>query len=176
MASAFGHAALAIASGRFFDNSKRNLKLYSLGILAAVMPDFDVLAFKFGIPYEHLFGHRGFTHSFFFAILSSILMVLIFYPKRKLFESEGKKLIAYFIFCSASHPILDAMTTGGMGVAFFSPFSNTRHFLPWRMIEVSPLSVKTFFTKWGLEVIQSELLWIGIPALVIYCIATRLGR
>ena len=27
---------------------------------------------------------------------------------------------------------------GGLGVAFFSPFSNARYFLPWRPIRVAP--------------------------------------
>ncbi|MBK8609138.1 MAG: hypothetical protein IPL84_04125 [Chitinophagaceae bacterium] len=34
-----------------------------------------------------------------------------------------------FLLAAASHAILDAMTTGGLGVAF-SPFDNTRYFFP----------------------------------------------
>ena len=68
------------------------------------------------------------------------------------------------IFLSAaSHGLLDAMTTGGLGVAFFSPFSNERYFLPWRVILVSPIGVSAFFSGRGLRVLQSELLWIWIP-------------
>jgi inner membrane protein len=28
-----------------------------------MLPDADVLAFKFGVAYGNVFGHRGFTHS-----------------------------------------------------------------------------------------------------------------
>ena len=56
------------------------------------------------------------------------------------------------------------MTNGGLGVAFFSPFDNTRYFLPWQPIAVSPLSLTRFFSGRGLKVLQSELLWIWIPA------------
>ena len=61
------------------------------------------------------------------------------------------------------HSILDAMTSGGYGVAFFSPFDNSRYFFPWRPIKVSPLGIANFFTERGIRVILSELIWIGIP-------------
>jgi inner membrane protein len=58
------------------------------------------------------------------------------------------------------------MTTGGLGVAFFSPFENSRYFLPYRPIKVSPMGLEQFFGEWGLEVIKSEIIWIGIPFLI----------
>lgn len=70
-----------------------------------------------------------------------------------------------FVFLSiASHGLLDAMTTGGLGVAFLSPFSNERFFLPWRVILVSPIGVEPFLSSRGLEVLRSELLWIWAPS------------
>ena len=59
----------------------------------------------------------------------------------------------------ASHGLLDAMTDGGPGVAFFAPFANRRYFLPWTPIRVSPT-----FTSRGTAVIRSELFWIWVPA------------
>jgi inner membrane protein len=56
------------------------------------------------------------------------------------------------------------MTDGGLGVAFFSPLGNQRHFLPWTPIRVSPIGVGRFFSERGLAVLQSELLWIWLPA------------
>jgi inner membrane protein len=56
------------------------------------------------------------------------------------------------------------MTDGGLGVAFFAPFNNHRYFLPWRPIHVSPIGAGRFFTHRGVEVLQSELLWIWLPA------------
>src|SRR5260370_4302014 len=59
------------------------------------------------------------------------------------------------------------MTDGGLGVAFFSPFDNHRYFLPWTPIRVSPIGAGRFFTHRGLEVLQSEFLWIWLPAAVL---------
>src|SRR6267378_8050335 len=44
----------------------------------------------------------------------------------------------FFFLATASHGLLDAMTNGGLGVAFFAPFCDTRYFLPWQPIVVSP--------------------------------------
>jgi inner membrane protein len=78
--------------------------------------------------------------------------------------SAGCSLWSYFFLATASHGLLDAMTDGGLGVAFFSPFNNARYFLPWRPIRVSPIGVSRFFTDRGLEVLKSELFWIWLPA------------
>lgn len=56
------------------------------------------------------------------------------------------------------------MTTGGMGVALFSPFSSRRYFLPWQVIRVSPIGITQFLSRWGLRVIASEIVWIWLPA------------
>jgi hypothetical protein len=50
--------------------------------------------------------------------------------------------------------------------AFFAPFENSRYFLPWRPIEVSPIGVSAFFTSRGLAVLQSEFIWIWIPSVM----------
>jgi inner membrane protein len=76
-------------------------------------------------------------------------------------------LFAYLFMATASHGLLDAMTKGGLGVAFFSPFDNTRYFLPWRPILVSPISVTRFFTPRGFAIAQNEFLWIWIPAILL---------
>lgn len=64
-----------------------------------------------------------------------------------------------------SHGILDACTTGGLGVAFFWPVHLQRYFLPWQVIEVSPLSLTRFFTQKGLSILSSELFYVWLPCL-----------
>lgn len=161
MASLFGHAFASIALGTSF--KKPTLKLILLGVACAIIPDADVLGFKFGIAYESFWGHRGFSHSLVFAFLFGILITLTFYRKQVL-SKKGILFILFFFLCTASHSILDAMTSGGYGVAFLSPFENNRYFFSWRPIKVSPLGISNFFTQRGLRVIYSELVWIGIPA------------
>jgi inner membrane protein len=58
------------------------------------------------------------------------------------------------------------LTDGGLGVALFAPFDNTRIFFPWRPVEVSPIGTG-FFSQRGLAVVESEALWIWLPSLVI---------
>jgi inner membrane protein len=137
----------------------------------AVVPDIDVIGFQFGIHYGDLLGHRGITHSLAFAAVLSILVAACV-PSRNL-QGTKRRILALFLFvATASHGVLDAMTNGGLGVAFFAPFSSARYFLPFRPVQVSPISIAAFFTHRGVEVLESELLWIGIPSLVWAVVAT----
>ncbi len=176
MASAFGHAAASLAFGSTGIVKRMQGKLMLMGMIVSILPDADSIGFKFGVPYDSFWGHRGFTHSIVFALILSIVLVFAFYRSQ---TSKEKTRIFIFLFLSCvSHAILDAMTTGGLGVAFFSPFNNQRYFFPFRPIKVSPISITTFFKGKGLAVIQSELVWIGLPsiALMIFSFIIRKGK
>jgi len=82
----------------------------------------------------------------------------------------------YFFLATASHGLLDAMTDGGLGVGFFAPFDNHRYFLPCPPSRVSPTGVGRFFTDRGLAVLQSELLWIWLPAMLLALSVWLIGR
>ena len=160
MASIFGHGLVAYTTAKVID-SKSNKLLVLLAIASAILPDADVIAFKFGIEYIHPLGHRGFTHSIMFAVMWSVALSYIFGKDRKLI------FIIVLFLSTVSHGVLDAMTTGGLGVGFFIPFENSRYFFPYRMIQVSPLGIQKFFSEWGLRVIISELKYIAIPCFII---------
>lgn len=170
MASAFGHALVAITIGKSYSNKMTNWKFWFLGVFCSILPDADVISFAFGIPYEAFWGHRGFSHSLLFALIIGVLLTFIFY-KKDFYSKKGVLYILFFLLCTASHGILDALTNGGLGVAFFSPFDTTRYFFPWRPIKVSPIGIERFFGERGKLVILSELIWIGIPC-VTYIIGT----
>ncbi|WP_343328974.1 metal-dependent hydrolase [Polaribacter staleyi] len=176
MASIFGHAVAAIAIGSSFSKPFKSIKFWLICVGCAVVPDLDVIGFNFGISYSSFWGHRGFSHSIVFALLLGIFFSLIFYYP--LFKADYKKvilLILCFFLCTVSHSLLDALTTGGKGVALFSPFDNTRYFFPWKVIKVSPIGISKFFSQRGVNVLISELKWIGIPSLV-YVIGIKLFR
>ena len=59
------------------------------------------------------------------------------------------------------------MTNGGLGVAFLAPFNDTRFFLPFRPIEVSPLSITGFFTGEGVAILANEIVWVWLPSFLI---------
>ena len=80
----------------------------------------------------------------------------------------------FLFLATASHGVLDAMTSGGGGVAFFAPLHDERYFFPWRPILVSPMSIRRFFSERGVRIFASEIVWVWIPAAVFALIA--LGR
>ncbi|MBG6132147.1 inner membrane protein [Aquimarina sp. EL_43] len=174
MASIFAHGFTAYAFGKSFSKEIYTKKLWVLGIICSILPDADVIGFKFGITYESFWGHRGFSHSLLFALLLGIIVTFIFYFK-KAYTKTGVALILYFTVCTAFHGVLDAMTTGGLGIAFFSPFDTTRYFFPWRPIQVSPIGASKFFSTWGIKVLLSELIWVAIPT-SIYILVIRYFR
>lgn len=174
MASIFGHAITTIAIGKSFPKSIIRWKFWLLGIGCSIVPDADVIGFSFGIEYNSFWGHRGFSHSLLFALLLGVVITILFYSK----DLKSKKTLTYILFftlCTASHGILDAMTTGGLGVAFFSPFEDTRYFFYWRPIQVSPIGIERFFSKRGFSVLKSEFVWIALPSLI-YILSVVIAR
>jgi len=165
MASIFGHVAASTALGySFFPKQIRRTTLLLAGF-CAFAPDIDVLAFRYGIPYESQWGHRGWTHSIVFAIVFGALMYLLLKllsPKNTVNYKAG----IWLILSTLSHPLLDMMTNGGRGCALWWPFSTERIFFPFRPILVSPMSIGGFIGEWGMRVLMSELFWIGVPAVV----------
>jgi inner membrane protein len=75
--------------------------------------------------------------------------------------------------CAASHGFLDMFTNGGLGVAYYWPWSNERHFFAMRPIEVSPIGIAAFFSERGAKVILSELLWVWAPLLLLSTIGAK---
>ena len=86
-----------------------------------------------------------------------------------------RALWLYLFVATASHGCLDALTDGGLGVAFFSPFSNTRYFLPWQPIMVGPINILGAFSPWGRRIALSELKWVIGPctSIILAILATR---
>jgi inner membrane protein len=162
MASAFSHAIVALAMGKALRNKELSWRELSLGALCSALPDLDVIGFYFGIQYGDMWGHRGMTHSIVFAAVLAGCLVGVWYRSRGAFAIMG--VFLYFFLCTASHGVLDAMTNGGLGVAFFSPFDTTRYFFPVRPVLVSPIGVTEFFSAYGARILASEAIWIWAPS------------
>ena len=167
MPSFVSHSAVAVAAGVTFAPRNVPAKFWTLAILCSILPDADVIGFSFGIPYHHFFGHRGFFHSPFFGLLLGLFIVSIFFRDVDIFSVRWFFYFIFFFLLAASHGVLDAFTNGGLGIALLSPFDNTRIFSPWTPLEVSPIGIKAFFSKWGLAVIKSELQWIWLPSFML---------
>lgn len=174
MPSAFTHAVAAASLGTCFSKPQVPKLLFVIAALCSAIPDLDIIGFRFGIRYGDFWGHRGFTHSLAFALVLAVCVTLGFFCKRA--EVNSLTVASYIFLATASHGVLDAMTDGGLGVAFFSPFDTDRYFLPWRPIRVAPLSPARFFTARGFTILQSEVLWVWIPAIAFAALVFLLRR
>jgi inner membrane protein len=152
-------AALGQAAG---PRLRSDWRFWTVAIVCSALPDVDVIGFGFGVRYGDVWGHRGMTHSILFAL--AIGLAAGFFFGGSWAARVGQSLLFFAI--TISHGLLDAMTNGGLGIAFFSPFDPTRYFFSWRPILVSPIGVG-FFSERGAAVLQSELLWVWPAALAL---------
>jgi inner membrane protein len=163
MASLITHGCVALLVGKGAALPLKTRRFWVLSVVAACLPDIDVIGFRFGITYGSFFGHRGFTHSLFFAGVLALAIVLLGFRQLKPGSRPWGLLVLFYFGVAASHGVLDALTDGGLGVAFFSPFENSRYFFPFRPIPVSPLGIAAFISPFGLLILMVEFLVIVLP-------------
>ncbi len=174
MATAFTHSIVGAATLYCGPQKYHYGRNYIIAAFLAACADFDIIAFRIGIPYDSLFGHRGFSHSILVAILLGCTAA---YLARKSIENSPPSfwgLAGILSLAALSHGLLDAFTNGGHGVAFFAPFINERYFFPTTPIKVCSIGLN-FFNPQALEVFKSEFMFVILPtlALVIGCWSFR---
>jgi inner membrane protein len=131
------------------------------GIVASMLPDADVVLFRFGATYDDVWSHRGFSHSLGFAIFLGLMAALVL--------RRCAPPLAAFAFVgvsAASHGLLDMMTNGGHGVAILWPLTSQRYFFDWRPIRVAPLALSRFPAR-AAAIVTTETLWIWLPAIAL---------
>ena len=151
MATIFTHALLPVAARAAIGRNHISNRLLVVAMIATIIPDADVIAFVFDVPYADQFGHRGFTHSLAFA--GFVGLIGAYFAQH--LDAGRVTAFATLSLATASHPLLDSFTNGGLGVAWFWPFTDTRYFMPWQPIEVSPIGASNFFTIRGARVLIS---------------------
>ncbi|HSD44591.1 MAG TPA: metal-dependent hydrolase [Burkholderiales bacterium] len=164
------HALTMITAGALVRARRRAIVV---AIACATLPDLDVIAYSFGVHWDSMLGHRGITHTLVFALALGPLAAWLGFPAAPL--RERLWLAAAFAAATFSHAILDAFTNGGLGIPFFWPLDDTRYFMPWQPLEVSPF-LGGFFSARGLEVAASEFLWIGLPCAAVLATLALLRR
>ena len=163
MPSIITHAVIGVASATVLPKQSAPWRVYLAAIICATLPDADVITFSLGIPYAHFLGHRGFSHSIFFALILSFVVVFCLCSKLKLFSGTWWAFVCFFFIVGASHGILDALTNGGLGIAFLAPFDNTRYFFPWTPLPVSSIGLSVMAIRWKLRVLLYEIIHIWLP-------------
>jgi inner membrane protein len=170
MASIISHAAAGAALSIASAPDSAPGRTWPVAIAAAVLPDVDSLLYYFKVSYSASLGHRAFFHSPFLGLIISFLLMLLFFGNGRdeaFFSGRWFRYFFVFFLAWTSHGFLDALTNGGRGVAFLSPFSSKRYFFPWTPIQVSPMRIKSFFTPRGWSVFKNELVWIWLPGLML---------
>jgi inner membrane protein len=172
MPTIMSHAVVGVTLGSLTSSPIRRRAFWLASAVLPALPDLDVFGRAVGIGFYSPWGHRGVSHSFAAAALIGTVAALLLHRR---LNARLAPLAVYFAAITASHGLLDALTNGGPGVAFFAPFDTTRYFFPWRPIPVSPLPSR-FFSEWGWQVFTSELAMIWLPAGLVMLFAHYVGR
>ena len=158
--ASIGHIAVGMAAARIYASRPRTFASTCSSMILwsglSLLPDLDVLGFRFGIRYADAWGHRGATHSLAFA-LGLAVMLGTFAPlaRRSMLRTT---IVAAAVLCS--HAVLDVFTDGGLGCALLWPFDEHRYFAPWNPIPVAPIGLR-FFSKHALSIVGTELVLFG---------------
>jgi inner membrane protein len=171
--ASLGHVAVGMAAARFYRGRQpgRWTLFGSMVVWSALslLPDLDVIGFRFGIRYGAPWGHRGATHSLVFAIGLALLVGGL----APLLRLNAVKTAAVAAVVLASHGLLDTLTDGGLGCALLWPLNHQRYFAPWNPIPVAPIG-RRFFTQHGLAIALTEL--VLFAPLVAYALWPRRAR
>ena len=157
------HLAVPLAFGLGLGARAVSPRLLAAGALASIAPDLDVIGFHFGVAYASIEGHRGLFHSLAFALLLALLAA----TAARSLRATRRAAFAFVLASAASHGLLDMLTTGGLGVAWFWPISDERCFLPWHVIRVSPLTLHRLLGPTGRVVLESEWRVVWLPAIAL---------
>ena len=172
--SAFTHALLGLAIVRIGTGAKVPARLWVAGALLAAAPDLDALSYSLGLGLsDHpWWSHRGLTHSVPFAAAAAAIVTVLLFPWWRREEQAIPQWRVWLILtvAMAFHGLTDLLTNGGAGIALFSPVDPYRYRWRFTPVEVSPLSIRLFFSEWGLRVILSELRWVIAPAAAVVAV------
>lgn len=159
--ASLGHVAVGLAAGRWYTKNAQvkgiPVRLHRAMLaftVLSMLPDMDVIGFRFGILYTDPWGHRGASHSFVFAAVVGLICAGLAARDGHRFKTVALLSTAVL----ASHGILDGFTDGGHGPALWWPFSEARIFWPYNPLPVAPLG-RNMLSQRGLYVVLVEALY-----------------
>jgi inner membrane protein len=167
MPSSLSHAMIAVAGGSAVAPRLLLRPFLIAGAICAVLPDLDAIGRPFvGLrgDLEFLGGHRGFTHSLFFAALLGTAAACATLVSSR-WRGYRVRFGIFIALCTASHGVLDTITSVGAlrdGVQFLSPFSTHRYTISRHLVH-GPFS-ELFYLFLPL-VVLTRIVWHarGIP-------------
>ena len=153
------HTIPVIAVGLGLGKDYISKRLIFTGAFIANIPDLDLIAPRFyDFAFDSIYGHRGFSHSIVFAIISSFIFSFFF------IKSGFKKAFLFLTFCTLSHGVLDSFTQGGLGIPFIWPLTDIRYYSFAQPIINSGVSFRTLYTTTkAFPIYWSEFIWVWVP-------------
>ena len=144
-------------------------KLWLYAFACSIIPDLDSISFHIGIPYGHILGHRGFTHSPLFALLLALVVCEVGFRSLARFSRPWWRCFGVLALVTASHGVMDALTFAHKGVAFLFPFSDERFFFPWHLVPGASVGMD-FFARptMSLFVLLAEFQIFLLPLLLLW--------
>ena len=171
MCTIMTHALLPLTAAAVLGTHRVPRGLALAGATLAMVPDADVIGFRFGIDYGSVLGHRGISHALISALIVGSVVAI---RGARWWPGVDRRLAALFLTAAmASHGLLDTLTDGGKGVMLFWPGSAERWFAWVQPIRVAPIGAR-FFTVRGIETVRSEALWLWLPCLALLVLAAGL--
>lgn len=143
-------------------------RVWWLAALCGAVPDFDYAWNVHGWDFRHVsaeswLGHRGLTHTPFFALVFATLMVWLAF--RSVDRGTRVRIWIALFLATVSHGLLDGLSLSSPGVPFFFPLSTVRYHLPWRVIRADPHGNGLLAVL--LRSIRTELIWIWLPGAIL---------
>ena len=120
-----------------------------------------------------MFYHRGITHSFCFA---AALGAVVAWGGFRAAEWRGQRLRLWLAFSliTASHGLLDALSTYAGPIAYFAPFSSARFTSMWHPLGANHVR-GSIFAMIG-HVIAQELVLLWLPSLLLLMLILGVQR
>lgn len=122
------HIALGGLLGELALGKKLGKSAIVIGAVAQSLPDIDIVASLWLDVPRDLLAHRGFTHSFLFVILVSLLLSYLSGRWFTKAEVSSKRWFLSYLMLISIHLLLDSLNAYGTG--WLEPFSHTRFSFP----------------------------------------------
>ena len=160
------HAAAGVAVALMLSPEPPTRRILVTSAVLAVIPDLDIAALLLGASDKGLLGHRALTHSLTFAVVAGAIAALAV-SRRPPWSQHRLRYWLILTLATATHGLLDALTSYGQGIAFFAPWSQARYRFPWQ-----PISGRNW--PWG--AFWNETVWVLLPSLAIIAVTLWVRR
>jgi len=163
MPTVLTHAALPLIAGAAMGRARAPVPLVIAGMVAAALPDLDVISLSAGIPYDAPASHRGISHSLAFAVFVGLLA----WCCGSWLKAKRMTAFLFVGLAAASHGLADMLTNKGRGVEYWWPLSDERYFAAFRPLDVASIGLRGVRAGTIWDALWSEFIWLILPAIVL---------